>query len=529
MKQQRSAVCQRALGLILSAVLLLGALPFGTTAAAALSPVMTAEGASPEYYGRDALSRLQNSTALLYAYDRIAAGVESSKTDIPVYNGTDRITDTEIETVFDAYRRDHSEHFWVGNDYRYSYDPGTGNVTDVMPSYMMSGPALEKAKTDFSAAVSEMVRGISGAMSEYDREKLLHDRLAEKVVYDGSGTHAHNAYGALVQGKAVCEGYAKAFQVVLRRAGIRSFLITGSSVNPSTGVPEGHAWNAVRIDGKYYHVDVTWDDQGENIFYAYFNKTTAAIREDHTIDETAYALPVCSSEDADHFVVNGGRMPVFGADAVAALLKAGGGTARLYCTGDRKAFAAALVAEANVRALAQALGYTGNVRCSYVTLGREFIYTLQGTGNTVGTLSGTVKSFGSTTDPVTVQLFGSGSSAAAYSTTVKGNSASYTISGVASGTYTMKVSKKDHVTRAYTVTVTAGTKTQNAQIHLLGDVNGDGRINTSDVGKANMHAKNKKLLTGYEFACADINGDGRINTSDVGKINMHAKNKKRLW
>ena len=67
MKQQRSAVCQRALGLILSAVLLLGALPFGTTAAAALSPVMTAEGASPEYYGRDALSRLQNSTALLYA------------------------------------------------------------------------------------------------------------------------------------------------------------------------------------------------------------------------------------------------------------------------------------------------------------------------------------------------------------------------------------------------------------------------------------------------------------------------------
>ena len=149
--------------------------------------------------------------------------------------------------------------------------------------------------------------------------------------------------------------------------------------------------------------------------------------------------------------------------------------------------------------------------------------------NASGTLSGTVKSFGSTTDPVTVQLFKSGSSAAAYSTTVKGNSASYTISGIASGTYTMKVSKKNHVTRAYSVTVTTGTKTQNAQIHLLGDVNGDGRINTSDVGKANMHAKNKKLLTGYEFACADINGDGRINTSDVGKINMHAKNKKRLW
>ena len=105
----------------------------------------------------------------------------------------------------------------------------------------------------------------------------------------------------------------------------------------------------------------------------------------------------------------------------------------------------------------------------------------------------------------------------------------YTLSGITPGTYTMKVSKKNHVTREYTVTVTTGTKTQNAEVWLLGDVNGDGRINTSDVGKANMHAKNKKMLTGYEFACADINGDGKVNTSDVGKINAHAKGKKLLW
>ena len=58
----------------------------------------------------------------------------------------------------------------------------------------------------------------------------------------------------------------------------------------------------------------------------------------------------------------------------------------------------------------------------------------------------------------------------------------------------MKVSKKNHVTRAYSVTVSTGTKTQNAQIHLLGDINGDGRINTSDVGKIQMHAKDKKRL-----------------------------------
>ncbi len=80
-------------------------------------------------------------------------------------------------------------------------------------------------------------------------------------------------------------------------------------------------------------------------------------------------------------------------------------------------------------------------------------------------------------------------------------------------------------------------KKKNAEFSAGGDaaaVNGsflagDGRVDTSDVGKANAHAKEAVLLTGYQFACADINGDGKVNTSDVGKINAHAKEKKLLW
>ena len=91
------------------------------------------------------------------------------------------------------------------------------------------------------------------------------------------------------------------------------------------------------------------------------------------------------------------------------------------------------------------------------------------------------------------------------------------------------MSKKNHVTREYTITVGAEAVTQDMRIHLKGDINGDGRVNTSDVGKANIHAKEVILLTGYQFACADINGDGKVNTSDVGKINAHAKERKLLW
>lgn len=135
-----------------------------------------------------------------------------------------------------------------------------------------------------------------------------------------------------------CEGYAKAFQYLLQKAGMQSFLITGSSTNPVSGTAEGHAWNVVRVAGEYYHVDTVWDDQGEHIFYAYFNKTTDAISEDHTIDTTAYALPTCKSEAADYFFVNGGRLPAFDVSAVANLLRNGNGTTRIYVTGDKSEF-----------------------------------------------------------------------------------------------------------------------------------------------------------------------------------------------
>lgn len=139
--------------------------------------------------------------------------------------------------------------------------------------------------------------------------------------------------------------------------------------------------------------------------------------------------------------------------------------------------------------------------------------------NAGGTLSGTVKSFGSTTDPVTVQLFKSGSSSAAYNTTVKGNSASYTISGIVPGTYTMKVSKKNHVTREYSVTVSAGTQTQNAQIHLRGDVNGDGAVNKTDA----LHLlKHTILPAAYTInQSGDMNGDGAVNKADALHLLKH--------
>lgn len=156
--------------------------------------------------------------------------------------------------------------------------------------------------------------------------------------------------------------------------------------------------------------------------------------------------------------------------------------------------------------------------------------------NARGSVSGTVKNYNSAADKVTIQLIQQGHSEPAYETTVSGGTkegnqytASYTISGIASGTYTMRVLKKNHVTREYTITVGGEAVTQNVKIHLKGDINGDGKITIGDVNRANLQAKGKSKLTLYEFACADINGDGKITISDVNRANLHVKGKSLLW
>ena len=156
--------------------------------------------------------------------------------------------------------------------------------------------------------------------------------------------------------------------------------------------------------------------------------------------------------------------------------------------------------------------------------------------NASGTLSGTVKSYNSASDKVTIQLIQQGHSEPAYETTVSGGTkegnqytASYTISGIASGTYTMKVSKKNHVTREYTVTVGAENVTQDVEIWLLGDVNGDGTINVKDKKLIFNHLNDPSgALTGYALDVGDVNRDGTINVKDKKLIFNHLKGTS-LW
>ena len=138
---------------------------------------------------------------------------------------------------------------------------------------------------------------------------------------------------------------------------------------------------------------------------------------------------------------------------------------------------------------------------------------------------------------VTVSLFADGSAQPQYTVTVPAGEKSggkytavYDIPSVAAGTYTVQVSKKNHVTREYTVTVGGDVKTLNVEIRLLGDVNGDGRVNAMDCTRLFKHVnKTQQLTDPYALKCAETNGDGRVNAMDCTRLFKHVNKTQLLW
>lgn len=145
--------------------------------------------------------------------------------------------------------------------------------------------------------------------------------------------------------------------------------------------------------------------------------------------------------------------------------------------------------------------------------------------STGSTASGTVTSFGEANEPVTIRLLENG----AELDKVTSTDGTYSFSSVSPGNYTIEVSKLNHATRTYEITVEREDVSNALKTHLKGDINGDGKVNVVDVAKANAHAKKTVYIEGYELLCADINGDGKVNVVDVAKMNAHAKKTVFLW
>ena len=127
-----------------------------------------------------------------------------------------------------------------------------------------SGIADIKTK---QTAVKEKIATIQvNGISRHEKVKSIHDYIANNAEYDTSISKSNifDAYGALVTGLCVCEGYAEAFKLLCNREGIPCITVVG------TGGGGAHKWNMVQMEnGEWYTLDATWDDQTQ-IYYSYF-------------------------------------------------------------------------------------------------------------------------------------------------------------------------------------------------------------------------------------------------------------------
>lgn len=143
------------------------------------------------------------------------------------------------------------------------------------------------------------------------------------------------------------------------------------------------------------------------------------------------------------------------------------------------------------------------------------------------TIMGSLKSFGDV-EGLTVELWLEGAEAASYTAVIDGDSYSFT--NVPAGSYTLKISKENGVTRTYPIEAGTASVSQDVAISPLGDVNGDTKVNIGDVARIYAHVRNTgKIEDEYALLCSDVTGDQRINIGDVARTYSHVKGTNPLW
>lgn len=163
----------------------------------------------------------------------------------------------------------------------------------------------DKIRAAIKKARYIIAENINMDMPEFDKEKIIHDYIVNNTMYfdekhpgNISPDDAYEEYGSLISGYAVCKGYAETMKLLCDLSGIECMIITGKTV--LNGEIVGHAWNIVKIDDEYYHVDVTNDDplptdgsRTQILTYCYFNLPDSEMMKKATWDRSAY--PACTS------------------------------------------------------------------------------------------------------------------------------------------------------------------------------------------------------------------------------------------
>lgn len=233
-------------------------------------------------------------------YDIILNGMLNLSDEVNVLNYVK--SQEDISKTFKAVLDEHPEIFYVNQDESVYY-PTIGRITI---KYRYSKSQIGDMKNLLDKKVEEIInKYIKPGISDYEKELAVHDYIVLNSVYDSENVKkntiepvSHTAYGLLINKIGVCDGYARAVMLILNKVGVETKYVEGTADGVS------HGWNIVKIDGKYYQLDPTWDDPTPNVegyvSHAYFNITDEEIAKDHIMNNNNY--PKCTSTQANYFI-----------------------------------------------------------------------------------------------------------------------------------------------------------------------------------------------------------------------------------
>lgn len=183
--------------------------------------------------------------------------------------------ETQFYLGYRAFLDDHPDVFWTGMGFTRK---GLSFETDrCYVSFRYSREELEEMKGDFREDIEAFLSSVPNGLDQEELEAYTHDYLLNCCEYDYASLNdngennekrriAGTAYGAL-RGKAICEGYSRAYQLLLNRVGVECTPVFGRGNAADGDIAKGpvdHAWNAVKKGLSWRMTDVTWDDNGDD-------------------------------------------------------------------------------------------------------------------------------------------------------------------------------------------------------------------------------------------------------------------------
>lgn len=246
-------------------------------------------------------------------YEKILRAVknfESEITEIP-----ENMKKPQIQKIADYVDYDHPEIFWFQYGAAVYFRQDDEVVTKIGLKYRMSEEEAKNRKQQIDVAAKKFTETLNHNMSDYDITLCVYENIIKLIDYDTLGLEKQekdkekyekpddlrSIYGVIVNKKAVCAGYAKATQYFLQMYGIECTYISN----------HGHAWNLVKLDGDYYHLDTTWGDHSDTkvsrntsneIDYDCFCITTEELKnlKNHKLDRVI-PLPLCTATKCNYY------------------------------------------------------------------------------------------------------------------------------------------------------------------------------------------------------------------------------------